>query len=104
MASSNEAADGGEKKKKKGGEALKEVSGCTERHTERHPPFHQLDPPPGFLGPRVEMFERLKREYDEWIASLSAKTYKLFVLASLNTSTNLPAIIIIIINNLPCII
>ena len=28
----------------------------------------QLVPPPGFLGPRVEMFERLKRDYDEWVA------------------------------------
>ena len=30
----------------------------------------QLDPPPGFLGPRVEMFEKLKKEYDEWMAGL----------------------------------
>ena len=28
----------------------------------------QMDPPPEFLAPRVEMFERLKKEYDDWVA------------------------------------
>jgi threonyl-tRNA synthetase len=51
MASSSGTPDGGERKKK-GGEGLKE-----------------LDPPPEFLGPRLEMFERLKKEYDQWVAA-----------------------------------
>jgi threonyl-tRNA synthetase len=49
MASSSGTPDSGERKKK-GGEGLKE-----------------LDPPPEFLGPRLEMFERLKKEYDQWV-------------------------------------
>ena len=28
----------------------------------------QLNPPPDFLAPRIQMFERLKAEYDAWVA------------------------------------
>ena len=42
-------------------------------HTHTHTHTHlQLDPPPAYLQSRIEMFDKLKTEYDAMIAGLAA--------------------------------
>lgn len=41
-----------------------------------------MDPPPEFLAPRIEMFERLKKEYDSWVAGTPVYTPRHWAIAT----------------------
>lgn len=66
---SKSAAASGSKKSKDGSNAKKAKKGGVEGELTGSMASLELDPPAPYLAQRIEMFERLKKEHDDYVAS-----------------------------------